>query len=192
MINGIAINALTGAPAAHVPFTLYRNSTGFLSVKRKVIDFEADDRGQIESSASIDTSILKGVYFFSAEVSDNPDWIMPLDYQNRMYNVTSSPFSHYEPKVYPRGNLTLELKRSIPGNFTNFSVLSHFSQSDYVTIWNAAKPQDLTETSKKVLTAAGVWTYLDITRTDAQGNNLIRRDSIFLQPGQPRTVTITY
>jgi hypothetical protein len=192
-IDGKAINALTGAPAPEVPFTLFRRATGSLfNVRRKVIDFQSDAQGNIHSTASIDTSALRNQYYFYAEMEENASWVMPGTDYFVLYNITQSPFQNLQPKVYPRANLTLKLKRNVPGDFTFFQVACYYDRSAQTYPWSVLSPKDITENSKLYPTAAGIWTYVEVTRKDSLGNIKFTRDSVQLQLGQSQALSINY
>jgi hypothetical protein len=167
-----------------VPLTLWRRANGSLiSSKRKIIDFHSDANGTITATASIDTSVLRSNYSFFAELSDNPNWVIGEDNNSDLRDVTQSPFDNYQIKVYERRNLTLKLQKVTSGAFIPFTVSCYYNDASRTTPWLATEPQDIKEFTKVVPMASGLWTHIDIARTDANGNSTLTRDSVLMPVG---------
>lgn len=192
-ITGTSVDALTGSPMPNVPMTLYRRSNGSLfSTRRKVIDFQSDANGRFNTTASIDTSVLKDRYYFYAEIRDNPAYVMPTDDLARLFDVTQSPFDNFHPKVYKRQNLVLKLQRVLPGDFGGLVVGCTYDNIHPVYPWNAATPSDIKETTKTVGMAEGLWAYIDVSRNDGANNITFTRDSVFMDASGPKTFVVKY
>ena len=193
-VMGIAVDKLTGQPAANVPFTLkWGSSQIVIGPETYIYEGTSGTDGHFDFAVSIDTTRFKD-YSLTLRVKDN-DSYMPdnAGADSLLFNgYQSQGFQNLKLNVYPAINLTLQLNRQVTDSAVNVLIEYNYDARRTYQAYSSGLPGTFKPHSETIKTAAGVATTITTRKGNAAGGFSNITDSITCREGAVNVLMINF